>query len=156
MLRREARLQKALDRVASAQRLGHAHEPRDDRADGERQQRERHGRRRLVRTDPGPVAMRGDGAVRLGRAVGHFVIVFVRAAVRVRIGGMRCAMTRRQADVARARHFPCRAAIPAGESHRHQPEHIERRHERGHDRDRPDGLVREKRAEEDLVLAEES
>ena len=68
--RREARLEKLLDRVAAAERGGDADEAGDDRADGERHQRERHRRRRFVRAVPRPVAMSAAViVVRVGRAV---------------------------------------------------------------------------------------
>lgn len=52
--------------------------------------------------------------------------------------------------------LPGGAAVRAEERHRHEPEHVERRHERSQDREHPNRLVGKKRAEEDLVLAEES
>ena len=52
--------------------------------------------------------------------------------------------------------LPGRPAIRPEEGQRHQPEHVERGHERGEDREHPDELVGFECAEEDLVLAEEA
>ena len=61
--RREARLEEVLDRVAAAERRRNADEPGDDRADGQRHQRERH---RASATRAGRATARGRGrAVRI-------------------------------------------------------------------------------------------
>ena len=56
---------------------------------------------------------------------------------------------------ARAAVLPRGPAVVPEERHRHQAEHVERRHQRRHDRHAPDDLVVEERLVEDLVLAEE-
>src|SRR5437762_11455576 len=171
MCRREARLEEMLDRVRTAERGRPADESRDNRANRERHQRIGHRRRRLVRAMPRTVAVPTAAIVRrlttddwrlttddwrlvrLRRPVAHLVILLVRPAVRVWIGGMRRAMRRRGNDRGVAGGLPRRTAIATKEGHRHQPEHVERRHKGGQDRERPYGLVREERAEQDLVLA---
>ena len=95
-------------------------------------------------------------AVGLRRTVRHLVIVTLRLAMGVRIGRMRRAVAGGDAGRGVARRFPGGAAIAAEERHRHQPEHVERGHERrnhGHD---PHRFVCQKGAEQDLVLAEEA
>src|SRR5437016_12504289 len=92
----------------------------------------------------------------LGRPVTHLMIFLVRPAVRMRIGGMRRAVRRRSDDGGVAGRLPRRTAIAAEKGHRHQPEHVERRHEGCDDGERPYRLVRQERAEQDLVLAEKS
>ena len=165
-LRGKARLQKVLDRVAPAEGGRDAEEAGNDRADGQRQERHRHRPRRLVRAMPRTMAVAAVGIVSglsVGRTMRHLVIGFVRGQVGVRIRWMRCTVAR-DSDVfrARARHMsamsrrlPRRSPVRAEERHGDQPEHVERRHEGGGDGKQPDGLVREERAEEDLVLAEE-
>ncbi len=80
----------------------------------------------------------------------------MRLPVRVRIGRMRRAVGRRRGNRGVPRRFPRGTAVAAEEGHRHQAEHVERRHERGDHRDHPHGFVRKERTEEDLVFAEKT
>src|SRR6516164_3318084 len=65
-LRSKAGLEEVLDGVAAAERRRNADEPRNDRPHGERHQRIRHRRRRLVRPVPFTVAMTAAVIVRGG------------------------------------------------------------------------------------------
>jgi hypothetical protein len=118
-LRREARLEEMLDRVVPADRRRDADKAGDNRADRQRHQRIRHRRGRFVRTVPRAVTVaaavivvrrgvtvRIVGAVAVGimrvvrtvhvrRTMADFVLTKIGLAVRVRIGGMLHAVSRR-------------------------------------------------------------
>ena len=133
-------------------------EPRHDRPDGQSHQRECHRRRRFVRAMPVPVAatVPAMGIMRLGGTVRHLVIRLVGLSVRVLIDRMgdpvTCGHDGRRISVGR---LPGGPAVAAEERHGHQAEHVERRHQRGHDGENPDRFVAQESAEQDLVLAEE-
>jgi hypothetical protein len=86
VFRRKARLEEMLDGVSPTQRRWNTDESGNDRTDRERHQRDRHRFGRLVWSVPRSMTMpyvsiRRPRPVRLCRAVGHFVVVFVRAPV---------------------------------------------------------------------------
>ncbi len=130
---REARLEEVLDRVAAAERRRDPDDAGENGACREQHQRHRHHARRLVRAVPRAVAV---GACRVVRVPGRVV---VGGRTRPRMGGL-----------------PARAPVVAVERHRHQPEHVERRHPGRHGRQRPQEPAIEERAVQDLVLAEKA
>ena len=93
MLRGEAWFEEMLQGVAAAERRGNSDQARNDRADGQHLKRERHRPRRLARPVPGPVPVAAamiveSGVVRFRRAVRYLVVLLMRVAVRMRVGGI--------------------------------------------------------------------